>query len=112
MSGFSGTVVGDFSKRLVVIGSHIRNVTAPGQQVRKIANITIHENYKGNANDVAIILLESSVQFGDTIRPACLPQPDDPIPVGQSCVATGWGRDQSKIRNRNRLQQYTKSFPL
>lgn len=62
-----------------------------GNYLEVLVNRTLrhkgHNNLK-RVNDVALILLEKSVQFDDYLRPACLyPKSDDPEDV----IATGWG---------------------
>ena len=50
-------------------------------------------------NDIAIIELETPVEFNDFIKPLCLPAADsylDPETPGTVCVAAGWGADSFK----------------
>uniref|UniRef100_A0A4W4FX82 pancreatic elastase II n=1 Tax=Electrophorus electricus TaxID=8005 RepID=A0A4W4FX82_ELEEL len=43
-------------------------------------------------NDIALIKLQTPVQFSDTIKPACLPKDGQVLPNATPCYVTGWGR--------------------
>ena len=66
---------------------------------RTIKEITIHPQFekksKAAYHDVAILILESAVQFDDTIRPVCLPEESN-IEVnhmaGAAASVSGWGK--------------------
>lgn len=95
-SGKFGGQVDDFTGYYVVAGSQNRNSPAAGEQSWKVSKVIPHEKFSPNlGNDVALLLLEKPIQFSDTIRPPCMPKDGQSLPVGQTCVATGWGRDQS-----------------
>jgi len=49
-----------------------------------------------SSNDIALIKLESAVDFSDTIMPACLPAAGFILPHNESCFVTGWGRIYSE----------------
>lgn len=42
-------------------------------------------------DDIAILILATDVEFSDFIRPACLPEADEIIPLSSLCYSTGWG---------------------
>lgn len=44
------------------------------------------------SNDIALIKLESSVNFSDTVMASCLPEAEFVLPNNESCYITGWGR--------------------
>uniref|UniRef100_A0A8B9LAK7 pancreatic elastase II n=1 Tax=Astyanax mexicanus TaxID=7994 RepID=A0A8B9LAK7_ASTMX len=44
------------------------------------------------SNDIALIKLQTPVQFSDTISPACLPPSGQVLPNNYPCYVTGWGR--------------------
>ncbi|XP_076325862.1 atrial natriuretic peptide-converting enzyme-like isoform X2 [Tachypleus tridentatus] len=45
-------------------------------------------------NDIALLLLDNPVNFGDFLRPVCLPSPDFPLTPGTSCYVAGWGKSR------------------
>ena len=56
----------------------------------------MHEQYDKIRvnNDIALLKLKTPIRFNRNVKPICLPDKDlfgDPI-----CVATGWGKTQSK----------------
>ncbi|XP_076799779.1 uncharacterized protein LOC143444875 isoform X4 [Clavelina lepadiformis] len=60
---------------------------------RRVSRVHIHPNYDFPFHDIAMLELETPVQFSDTVKPICLPfgetTPDDVI-----CSAAGWGLTQ------------------
>ena len=55
--------------------------------------ILIHEDYKKlrpEDNDLAILKLKKPLVYGNTVGPACLPDPSF-NPAGKIAVASGWG---------------------
>lgn len=48
------------------------------------------------SNDIALIKLESPVEFTDAIMAACLPTGGFLLPHNEPCYVTGWGRVSSK----------------
>jgi len=84
-----------FDMMTVYLGEH--DTTIPdGEQAVGISHYLIHPYYNNaNAdNDFAIIYLSREIQFSDTIKRACLPQPYtayDNIAV----VAAGWGAEKN-----------------
>lgn len=46
----------------------------------------------GDGNDIALLELENAVIFNSYIKPICLTPKSTPVPVGDICVVTGWGR--------------------
>lgn len=47
----------------------------------------------GNRYDIALVLLPYKVLLDKYVNVACMPS--SPVPVGASCVAAGWGLDES-----------------
>ncbi|XP_068625107.1 transmembrane protease serine 9-like [Battus philenor] len=66
-----------------------------GVEKRSITKAVIHEQFSSTAlrdeNDIAIATLNSSVNFGDTILPICLPTPGQDF-GGYVGTIVGWGR--------------------
>lgn len=58
----------------------------------RIANITNHPDFNSDtyAYDIALITLETPVQYNDHIRPVCLPPPEESF-TGVEATVTGWG---------------------
>lgn len=79
----------------VTAGKQVRTQTESGQQKRKVIKAVYNSDYVPVKNDIALVKLESSIKFSDTIRPACFPKQGDPTPVGKQCVVAGWGRTDS-----------------
>lgn len=79
----------------VKAGLHSYSQEAAGQQTRRVVAIEYHENYKNLVNDIAILKLDSPVEFSDTIRPVCLAREGEGAPTTRTCVGTGWGRNES-----------------
>jgi len=82
----------------IVAGDHMHSVVEKGEERVGVIDFQIHQNYSkmDKVNDLAILKLAKPISFSDTIRPICLPPKGDPIAVGQTCVAAGWGRIDSE----------------
>lgn len=62
----------------------------------KVRRIVLHPTYTVSTNgfryqDVALIQLETEVEFTDYIRPACMPESEQTFPRTSTCYITGWG---------------------
>ncbi|KAF2882713.1 hypothetical protein ILUMI_23446 [Ignelater luminosus] len=60
----------------------------------QVKSIKVHEKFspgQNNANDVAILTLESPIIFGDNVHPVTLPQQGATPPGGETGVLAGWG---------------------
>jgi len=85
----------------VIAGNHRMKKYDDGEELRQVSQIRFHSafrftGYTGAVNDLALLKLETPIQFTDTIRPICLPTAGEALPVGQTCVAAGWGRNNSR----------------
>ncbi|KAK2858315.1 hypothetical protein Q7C36_006234 [Tachysurus vachellii] len=60
------------------------------RHVTKIIKLPQYNNITNN-NDIALILLSSSVTFTNYIRPVCLAVQGSNFPSGTQCWITGWG---------------------
>ncbi|XP_028839290.1 transmembrane protease serine 13b [Denticeps clupeoides] len=58
-----------------------------------VKQIITHENYnpETHENDIALLKLNSPVQYSDTIKPVCLPAFDQMLSPGANCSTTGFG---------------------
>lgn len=79
------------------------NVCAPEAQRVGVEETRVHELYKNGApnqvHDLALVRLERSVRYSDSVRPICLPSVVAPEMrrAGQQYTVVGWGRTlQSK----------------
>lgn len=50
----------------------------------KFKNHTVYDDY-----DIALVTVSTRIQFGQTVRPICLPSPLDDF-TGQSGIVAGW----------------------
>lgn len=70
------------------------NQHASGGKLVKVANVTQHSEFDAKAikNDIAVLKLASSLDFGSAISAVDLPSSADEMPqVGTECSVTGWG---------------------
>ncbi|KAJ5380531.1 trypsin-like cysteine/serine peptidase domain-containing protein [Penicillium cataractarum] len=70
------------------------NQHASGGKLVKVAKVTQHSEFDAKTlkNDIAVLKLASSLDFGPTISAVELPSSvDDVPPVGTRCSVTGWG---------------------
>jgi len=84
-----------------IAGNHRHDRVEAGEERRRASVIRFHPNFRfteqaGANNDVALVKLEKPIRFSDTIRPVCLPKAGEALPVGKTCVAAGWGRNNSR----------------
>ena len=61
----------------------------------KVENVVIHEGFYRGAllNDIALLVLQSSVKMNDVIGLICLPSQDQAYD-NKNCIATGWGKNK------------------
>ncbi|KAK4011475.1 hypothetical protein OUZ56_020592 [Daphnia magna] len=77
----------------VRFGMHtISKTSSDAQEKRNVVEMKIHEQYDGKLveNDIAILTLESPVEYTDTIQPICL-SPTCLVTDGMETIAMGWG---------------------
>ena len=78
------------------------------KSMKKVDLIMIHPKYNSTEQgfelyDLALLRLEESLNFNDTIRPVVLPSSTyDPIPMSQACIA-GYGRTRPHDRSNKQL---------
>ncbi|KAH9377512.1 hypothetical protein HPB48_013023 [Haemaphysalis longicornis] len=68
------------------INRNIRDVT---EQYLPAEHLCMHVDEN---KDIAIVKLSRSVNFTDTVRPACLPEADSELPDDTTLYSTGWGQ--------------------
>lgn len=64
-----------------------------GVQLRKLKTIITHPEYNPMTfdYDVALLELDTPLEFTNTIHPVCLPADSHVFPAGMGCWVTGWG---------------------
>merc|ERR1712215_153178 len=88
-----------------ILGEHDRSSNTEAPHVKaKISCIINHPKYDGHTinYDFSLLQLKSPVKLSSKIRPICLPPNDKKNYVGETVIATGWGRTEP---NTYRLSQ-------
>ncbi|XP_044533681.1 serine protease 33-like [Gracilinanus agilis] len=64
-----------------------------GVQIKRVLQFIPHPSYQEEfgPGDIALIQMESSVNFNNFVAPICLPAIEDQIIEGNLCWVTGWG---------------------
>ena len=64
----------------------------------RVAKIVLHPAYLSikKFNDVALLLLEDSVEWSPLVQPACLPNPSQAFSSGVLATVAGWGKTTPK----------------
>ncbi|XP_057186486.1 ovochymase-2-like [Triplophysa rosa] len=78
-------VAGDFNLRKV----------DRGEQTFGVKTVKFHEKYQHSSpmsHDIALLEIKGRIQFGNLIKPVCLPNPGERFPPKTMCVVAGWGR--------------------
>lgn len=89
---FEGVV--ETSNWRVVASEWSFSETSGKEQVRAIAEVTIHPDFDAGSlwNDIAVVRLNPPLDFGSgTIQPIALPAPLYDVPSGTNLTAAGWG---------------------
>ncbi|GJQ84298.1 hypothetical protein Trydic_g5237 [Trypoxylus dichotomus] len=62
--------------------------------LHRVKKIYEHPNYSSwtLSNDIAVLELQTPIEFGVAVAPIALPQQDKFIPAGSEAIVTGWGR--------------------
>ncbi|XP_030056813.1 ovochymase-2 isoform X2 [Microcaecilia unicolor] len=79
----------------VVVGDYDLRVREQKEQTFYVKSIIRHPEYNPNRPihyDIAVLVLDGSIQFGETVQPACLPNQDELFEPGLLCTTCGWGR--------------------
>jgi len=91
----------------VITGEHDFNVKEGTETSIGLSKIIVHKDYSPSTldYDIALLKLNRPAPFGKYVATVCLPEYNDPIPVGTMCTITGWGKVSSKGRMHHKLQQ-------
>ncbi|XP_064479508.1 chymotrypsin A-like [Ornithodoros turicata] len=81
----------------VIIKAGLHDMLNPSEQLQiRTPNVIIkHENFLGGLDlnyDIALVQVSVPFNFTDTVRPSCLPEDEEPLPVNATCYSSGWGQ--------------------
>ncbi|CAO2582720.1 Ovch2, partial [Lemmus lemmus] len=79
----------------VTAGEHNLSHVEPGEQTLAIETIIIHPQFsirKPMNYDIALLKMAGTFQFGQSVRPVCLPESGEHFKAGFVCTTAGWGR--------------------
>ena len=77
----------------VKLGANNRNSTEQTQRIAKVETVHSHTDHEYFIkNDIALIQLESPVEYTDYIQPVCLPEKSEDLPLYSTCYTVGWGK--------------------
>lgn len=82
------------------MGDHYSNIDESTELDIFIEDWYIHEQFRNGSqmnNDIALIVLKSSVRFTDFIQPICLPEKGANYSEGRQCRISGWGSNKSGV---------------
>nr|XP_016853779.1 PREDICTED: proline-rich extensin-like protein EPR1 [Anolis carolinensis] len=92
----------------IVLGSTDLAELMDTAELRSVKKIILHRDYnpRNEANDVALIQLDTPVSFNDYVQPACLPRVMDEKSSYASCFISGWGTtSQNSVKTSDVLQE-------
>lgn len=92
MSFFSMTST-DVARMTVNLGDHnIRSTYETQHITKRVKRVVRHRSFDGRTlyNDIALLTLDSPVQYSQSIRPICLPTGSKSY-GGQWGIVAGWG---------------------
>ncbi|KAG8569198.1 hypothetical protein GDO81_014294 [Engystomops pustulosus] len=77
----------------VLAGIVTHSTTRPQASSSEVKKIIYHQKYNDRTHDydIALMKLEKPLIYSDSIRPVCLPQYEQELPVGSECWVAGWG---------------------
>uniref|UniRef100_A0A8B9J7Z0 Transmembrane serine protease 15 n=1 Tax=Astyanax mexicanus TaxID=7994 RepID=A0A8B9J7Z0_ASTMX len=79
----------------VVLGLHAQYESDTSErQTHLVDQVIMNPRYnrRTKESDIALIHLQTKVNFTDYIQPICLPHPDQQFAPGRRCFVAGWGR--------------------
>ncbi|XP_038862085.1 enteropeptidase [Salvelinus namaycush] len=91
-----------------VLGLHSQgSVDVLPSQTRKVDHIIMNKHYNRRTKDadIAMMHLQTNVNFTDYIQPICLPASDQQFEAGRKCFIAGWGAEVEQGTAANVLQQ-------
>ncbi|KAM9481985.1 serine protease 27-like [Clarias gariepinus] len=84
----------------VYLGKQTLSGSNPNQIVKGVTKVVIHPQFNSATlnNDIALLLLNSSVPFNSYITPVCLAGQGSTFSAGINCWITGWGNTASGVQ--------------
>ncbi|KAM9305331.1 transmembrane protease serine 9-like [Gastrophryne carolinensis] len=78
----------------VTLGQYQLSVSSPHQVLCGVQTIITHPKYSyvGSPGDIALLKLNSPINYTSFILPVCLPSSSTSFPCGMECWVTGWGK--------------------
>ncbi|XP_060632261.2 uncharacterized protein [Anolis sagrei] len=92
----------------IVLGSTDLAEILDTAELRSVKKVILHRDYnpRNEANDVALMELDTPVAFSDYVQPACLPRITDEKTTYASCFISGWGTtSQNSVKTSDVLQE-------
>ncbi|XP_075422722.1 serine protease 33-like [Ascaphus truei] len=79
------------SDYIVNLGAY--QLSSPRGILVPVKEIHIHPTFRqdGSSGDIALLKLQTPVQYDDYMMPICTPTHDVEFPIGFQCTVTGWG---------------------
>uniref|UniRef100_A0A3B4BR46 Transmembrane serine protease 15 n=1 Tax=Pygocentrus nattereri TaxID=42514 RepID=A0A3B4BR46_PYGNA len=96
------------SNWVVMLGLHAQYESDTSErQTRQVDQVIMNPRYNRRTkdSDIALMHLQTRVNFTDYIQPICLPHPKQRFEPGRKCVIAGWGRLTEGGAVANVLQQ-------
>lgn len=84
------------------LGKHNLTFAEPSEHCLGVRAIYRHESFRYPTVptvefDIALIRLDGEAEIGDEVAYACLPNPEEVLPEGKKCYATGWGDETGPL---------------
>ncbi|KAJ1125877.1 hypothetical protein NDU88_004292 [Pleurodeles waltl] len=76
----------------------LSNLTGPNALIVGVKQVIVHDRYAGistSSGDIALVELQTRVNFTRFIYPVCLPPASAQLKSGLNCSVTGWGNIQN-----------------
>nr|XP_027198687.1 serine proteinase stubble-like [Dermatophagoides pteronyssinus] len=95
----------------VTLGDYILHseIESLPHEVFTVSEVKLHPNFRftpqADRYDVAVLVLDRSVQYRENIMPICLP-PKDTIYIGRMSYVAGWGALQAGSKLRPKVLQH------
>uniref|UniRef100_UPI003AADEEE1 LOW QUALITY PROTEIN: enteropeptidase-like n=1 Tax=Centroberyx gerrardi TaxID=166262 RepID=UPI003AADEEE1 len=80
---------------------------SPDVQTRRVDQIIINRHYNRQTKqaDIAMMHLQTPINFTAVVQPVCLPRDDQQFEAGRKCFIAGWGRDAEQGSPADVLQE-------
>lgn len=80
----------------------VTQITKEGDTVIRVKNIIVHEDFALTFldNDIALLQLESPIEFGPNAQPVQLPYPNAYTSDGTNAIVLGWGMNGVCVKSK------------